>query len=297
LRVGDQLGSYRITGHFIGTTYRAVHVETARRALIDIGSVDNWRAGGVAVMRAQRVLDSMRHPGIVRITEYGMLGDRRTWLATEVPSGIALYELIGRRVMPPLETAALIRDVADVLAYAHALGVVHRALTLRSITMATGRRTFPLAIADWGLHVAELGAFGAPELSTTLPYDGRVDVYALGVIAFRAATGRFPGEGGVFEVGDAPPGLAALITRMLAIDPNERPASVQVKHVAQELVSEIMDTRPFARATGHSAAQIDDVVHAATPRFAKPRWTPAPATPITSERAPTASGVIIKKST
>ena len=290
LRVGELIGSYRITGHFIGTTYRAVHVETARRALIDIGA-DKWRES-IAALRSQRLLESMRHPGIVRITERGTLEDRRTWSATEVPSGIALYELIGRRAMPPLEVAALIRDVADVLAYAHSLGVLHRALTLRSITMATGRRSFPLAIADWGMRIDDLGPFAAPELSTALPYDGRVDVYALGVIAFRAATGKFPGEGGLYDVSNVPPALGTLITRMLAIDPSERPTSAQVKRHAHELFSEIIDTAPFAR----TSPPFDDIVHASTPRFPKPRWTPAPATPITSERAPTASGVIKKSS-
>lgn len=286
LAIGDRVGSYRITGHFVDSTYRAVHAETGRRALIDIGGVEDWREGGVRVLRVQRLLESMRHPGIARIVERGMLPDRRPWSATEVPNGIGLYELIGRRVMPALETAALIRDIADVLAYSHALGVVHRALTVRSILLATGPRTYPLAITDWGL-VTDLGVFGAPELSTAQPYDGRVDVYALGVIAFRAATRRFPGEGGLFEVAEAPLALATLITRMLAIDPNERPTSAHVRLVAADLLAEIGDTARFVRPA-------DDIVKAG-PRIARPRWTPAPALPITSERAPTASGEIDKK--
>ena len=289
LAVGDVIGSYRVIGHLVGSTYRAVHVSSPRRALIEIGALDSWRETGVEMLRAQRLVESMQHPGIARIVERGMLPDRRPWMITDVPSGIGLYDVIGRRAMPTPELITLIRDVADVLAYAHALGVVHRALTFRSIVLATGSRPFPIAVTDWGRAVEDLGVFGAPELSTAAPFDGRVDVYALGVIAFRAATGNFPGEGGVFDVSDAPVELAALISRMLAIDPNDRPSASQVRQYATTVLGEWTDTEEFI------PPDFEDTVLVPTPRFAKPRWTPSPDVPITSERAPTASGEITKK--
>src|SRR5690606_38739795 len=75
----------------------------------------------------------------------------------------------------------------------------------------------------------DLGVFAAPELSTDALYDGRVDVYSLGVIAFRVATGDFPGDGGVHDVPGMPTELAVLIARMLAIDPEARPSAAEAR--------------------------------------------------------------------
>jgi serine/threonine-protein kinase len=283
LAIGDQVGSYRIVGHLVDDTFRAVHITTAQRALIDVGSRDDWHNVSAYMVRAQRLGDLLQHPGVAKVVERGMLADHRPWTATEVPSGIALFDLIARRTMPATETTTLIRDVADVLAYAHARGIVHRGLTLRSIVLATGPRAWPIAVGDWGLPAPELGVFSAPELSTDAPHDGRADVFALGVIAFRAATCRFPGEGGVFDVPGAPTALATLIARMLAIDPAERPTSLEVHAASAELLGDL------------TAALVSDDVVRAAPRFKRPKWTPAPQPVITSERAPTASGEITKK--
>jgi serine/threonine protein kinase len=273
LAVGTRIGSFRVVGHLVGNIYRAVQVDGPGRVLIEIGSIDNWRDTMREMMRAQRLVEALEHPGVARIVDRGILADHRPWIATEVPHGLGLYEVIARRALPPPEVTALIRDVADVLAYAHARGIIHRALTLRSIVM-TVDRPFPLCVADWGLRVDDLGVFGAPELSMGGSFDGRVDVYALGVIAFRAVSRRFPGEGGIYDVPDAPTGLATLVARMLAISPSERPIAAEVRAIATELI-----------------ASGDDVI-VSKPRFSKPRWTPSPDVSITSERAPTAAGEI-----
>ena len=276
LVVGEQVGSYRVISHLVGNTYRAVHLRWPRRALIELAPLGDWRELAIAMMRSQQLVESLHHPGIARIAERGVLDDGRPWTATDVPSGIGLYDLIARRTLPAIEAATLIRDIADVLAHAHQRGVVHGALTLRSIVLATGERSFPIAVADWGLRVDGLGVYGAPERSMGV-IDAKSDVYALGVIAFRAVTRRFPGEGGVYDVPDVPTGLATLIARMLAIDPSERPTGYEVRTLARELLAE---------PPGY------DVVHTSGPRFSKPKWTPSPDGPITSERAPTAEGVI-----
>ena len=279
LAVGTRIGPYRVSGHVAGNTYRALHVTTSARVLIEVASIADWRDIMLETMRAQRLAEALHHPGIARIIGSGVLTDHRPWIATEVPSGLGLYELIARRTLPVGEATTLIRDVADVLAYAHARGILHRALTLRSITLTNGAR-FPLCVGDWGLRVDDLGVFSAPELTMGGRYDGRIDVYALGVIAFRAVTRRFPGEGGIFDVPQAPTGLATLIARMLAIAPQERPIAAEVRAIASELLA------------GDTS---EDVVQIGRPRFPKPRWTPAPDVVITSERAPTVSGEIKDK--
>jgi len=255
LAVGDRVGAYRVTGHLIGNTYEGVHASTARPVLIEVAAIEDWRDAMLQMMRAQR-LEKLHHPGVAPIIAHGVLPDHRPWLATEVPNGIHRHELIADRAMTPMEVAALMRDAADVLAHAHARGIVHRALTLRSLIRTPGE--FPLCIVHWGLRLGELGVFGAPELSMGGSFDGRADVYALGVIAFRAATQHFPGEGGVYDMADVPAGLATLIGRTLSIAPEERPIAAEVRALANELVVcglELVRGRA---------------------RFTRARWTPPP---------------------
>ena len=291
--VGDCIGGYRVVGALAGGGYRGVEVEGVRRVHIEVAPLDTWRDAAIRMLRASRLVEALHHPGIARIIDRGVLADRRPWMATEVPNGLGLYELIARRALPAIEVAGLVRDLADVLAHAHAHGVVHRALTLRSVVIATGARDFPLCIADWGRAVdllsGELGVYAAPEGDAG---DGRVDIYALGVIAFRATTRRFP-EGPIVDVPGVASGLATLIVQMLAIDPAERPTAAEVSALAAELLATQRDN--FASRATLPEIDVDEVIRAAGPRFARPKWTPAPELPFTSEMASVVSGEIVQK--
>jgi serine/threonine protein kinase len=170
--------------------------------------------------------------------------------------------------------------------------------------LATGTGEFPIAIADWGLRAGNIGVYAAPELATNAQPDGRADVYSLGVIAFRAATRRFPNNAGGSELRGVSSGLATLISRMLALDPNDRPTAAEVRALAQELLTNeraieaaaaatpVPDLLSFAEETPPTA---DDIVYQGGPRFGKPKWTPNPELSITSERAPTAPDETNKK--
>jgi serine/threonine-protein kinase len=302
LAIGDRVGPYRIIAMLDPSAYRAIHEDGFRRAVIHLAPAEGWRETAVHMLRTARIVAALGHPGIARIVDRGVLADRRPWWASEVPNGVGLYDLIARRAMPPSEVAALVHDLADVLAHAHSRGVVHRALTLRSIVLATGERDFPLSVIDWGVQ-GDLGVYAAPEGQTG---DGRVDVYALGVIAYRATMRRFPGaEASPFDaLVEVPQGLATLIANMLATDPDERLTAAEARALAGELLAAGSDAVAAALAAGDAQAEItspelepfaDDpsqpnegfAERMAFPRFATPRWTPAP--PITSEGAPHAA--------
>lgn len=312
LRVGELIGGYRITGHVTNGTYRAVDTR-GRRVILELAQRDRWRDAAIHMLRAERVAAAIQHPGIARILERGALPDGRPWLAMEIPSGLGLYELIARRSLPGVEVTRLIRDVADVLAHAHSHGIVHRALTLRSIVLATGPRDYAISITDWGV-LAETGVYAAPETRTGI-VDGRADVYSLGMIAYLSVTQQFPSDHGIDDVPGVSAGLATLIARMLARVVDERPTAAEVRALANELLDTgaehaidnvIADaTREAAEAATATPELIsfaedtepnaDDIVHVAGPRFGKPKWTPNPDFQITSERAPLATGEIEKK--
>jgi serine/threonine protein kinase len=97
----------------------------------------------------------------------------------------------------------IIRAVADALTYAHAQGVVHRDVKPQNILLDEQGRVY---LADFGIaRIVEGGPsitrtgmvsgtpqYMAPEQATGKGMDRRVDVYALGVVAYELFTGSAP---------------------------------------------------------------------------------------------------------
>jgi len=269
LSPGDQVGAFRIAGTYPGGGYRALHVSTLDTAHLDVRSPadDEWRDQAVRGLRAATLVAALAHPGVARILDRGVLADRRTWLASELPEGVPLSDILARRALTARETQALTHDLANILAHAHERGLVHGAVHHHAIIMRTGERAYPIALGAWGdvFSCAPdnlpptpplFTVYTAPELARGHAADGRADVFAIGVLAYRALTGRFPSRPEL--VADAPDDLAALIVRMLAPDPSHRPSAVEVV----------------------AATAAPTTTDRATPRerLSRPRWTPAPPT-------------------
>jgi hypothetical protein len=113
----------------------------------------------------------------------------------------------GTRFGTPLATrelAALLRDVAAVLAHAHVRGVIHGDVWLDAIVKPETPREFPLCLVNW--RHARRGT----------PAEGAGDIYALGLVACAALPT------------DPPEGLATLVDDMLATVPASRPTAAEV---------------------------------------------------------------------
>jgi Protein kinase domain len=178
--------------------------------------------------------------------------------------------------LAPARVTELGRQVALGLAAAHACGLVHRDVTPANVWLEPrpggGERVrlldFGLARAVASTDVTRTGAiigtpaYMSPEQARGQPADHRTDLFSLGAVLYRAATGTAPFTGeDAFAVArqvvdtdppplarlapDLPPGLAELIRRLLRKDPAARPASAQA--VADELVR-IAAGQPAARA-------------------------------------------------
>ena len=255
----------------MGTVYEARHVALPRRAAIKIMHGELRSQPGMATRVAQEaaILEEIRHPGVVRVFECNVLPDHRPWFAMELVAGSTLASrLAHHRHLPPVEVALVLAQVADVLATAHARGVVHRDLKPDNLLLTPDDREFPLRVIDWG--VARLGPLGritldgltpgtpiymSPEQAAGRNIAAPCDLYSLGVIGYEALCGQPPFDGRTLAevvcmhlAGDpaplhkrcsAPAALCALVHRMLAKDPSLRPGAIEVRQLARAIAHDL----------------------------------------------------------
>jgi len=255
----------------MATVYEAAHTVLPRRAALKVMHGDLRRQPGMAtrVVQEASILDSVRHPGVVRVYDCNVLPDHRPWFAMELVEGDTLANrLHDVTALPPVEAATLLADVADVLAAVHKTGVVHRDLKPDNLLCTPTDRDYPIRVLDWG--VARMGPIGrltidgltpgtpiymSPEQATGHDIGPACDLYSLGVIAYEALTGRPPFDGrSLAEVVymhltceppplegrcDAPLELCSLVTAMLAKEPAVRPTASEVRDAARAIAREL----------------------------------------------------------
>src|SRR5579872_265511 len=145
---------------------------------------DSYRRRALAEARSAARID---HPGAV--TLYDVLpasdGDDAVYLIMELVAGPTLAQLIGQQGrLPEATVAAFGVQLADVLAAAHALGVVHRDIKPANILIAAGGQVkltdFGIAHTIGDLRLTRSGILGtqaylAPELFESAPITPAAD--------------------------------------------------------------------------------------------------------------------------
>jgi serine/threonine protein kinase len=175
IRKGSTVGSYRICREIgsggMGTVYEAVHVLLPRRVAIKVLHLDLRDVAGMDSRMVQEamIVDELRHPGIVRLFDCGVLADGCPWLAMELVEGESLASrLVRDSVLSPFAVCRLVESIAGVLATVHAHGIVHRDLKPDNILFADASSGCAVRVIDWG--VAKLGSTGR----ITLPAENLV---------------------------------------------------------------------------------------------------------------------------
>ncbi len=263
--IGRQVGCWRIIEVLgegtQGTVYAARHVTLPREAAVKL-LLPRLARDPDRVERffdEARAASSIEHPGVVEVYDCGREPDGPTYIAMERLRGETLHARL-RRAPPSLgEALAIVRQLAEALAVAHEANVVHRDLKPENVFLAEEMGTVRIKLVDFGIAklapelrgagtLTGAGLFGTPpymspeQCSGTETIDHRTDLYALGCLLHELVTGTPPfGFDGVAELveahrHDAPPRLSAgcpdipdaldeLAVRLLAKDPDARPAS------------------------------------------------------------------------
>jgi serine/threonine protein kinase len=256
------LGAHLATGG-MGAVFRATHLYMRKEVAIKVLRPDLTASGEIVerFRREAEIAASLDHPNIVRVSDFGRSPEGYLFLVMELLEGESLFDRVRREgSLPPEQAVPILVDVCHALEAAHARCVVHRDLKPENVFLARtsdgGERT---RILDFGIAkiadaanvsttqagmVVGTPEYLAPEQALGAAVDARADLYAVGLMAWRALVGRHP-----FKANDARallmmqatrpvpsivearpelaeyPALAAAIACACAKDPADRPAS------------------------------------------------------------------------
>jgi serine/threonine-protein kinase len=247
---------------------------------------------------------SLSHPGIASVYDYGETHGT-AYLVMELVDGEPLSAWLSRQGALPATTAVpLVQQAAAALQAAHDGGVVHRDVKPANLMITPDETVkvtdFGIARAGDQLPITRTGEvmgtaqYLSPEQAVGEPATPVSDVYALGVVAYEALTGRRPFDHdsavatALAQVNDQPdplpdnvPGpVADVVLWALEKDPAHRPQSAAELGAALGSALVGLPAAPASRAT--STQVMPPVVPAAV--------AAAPPTASTSTITPVATG-------
>ncbi len=241
----------------MGTVYRAtdrelgdeIAVKLLRTEVLgDDGAIERFKN---EIRLARRISDR----NVVRTHDFGEC-DGTYFVTMEYVRGITVRELLRTRGrLGVSSTLALARQLVTALAVAHEASIIHRDVKPENALLdADG----VLKVMDFGIARLAQGSspmtqagmvvgtptYMAPEQLLGQEIDGRADLYAAGVVMYECLTGvpPFTAPSPIVMIGrvltavpaspatintEVPPAFAALVLRLLAKEPGDRPSSAR----------------------------------------------------------------------
>ena len=197
------------TGSY-GDVYLAEHLQTKQPFAIKIlrktllqspQTISRFQREGIAANR-------LEHPAALRIFECAQAESGEPYLIMEFVEGQSLKQCLEKRTLDLQEFFSIMLPLCEVLAEAHQKGIIHRDIKPDNIMLTTQQGVFFPKLLDFGLAnilgeskltltgtVIGTPPYMAPEQWGGLKFaEARSDLYALGVVAYRCLSGRFPFE-------------------------------------------------------------------------------------------------------
>ncbi len=242
----------------MGRVYSAHHTRLQRRQFaikVLLGDLAATMSTRIRFAQEADAASRLDHPNVVPVVDFGKTTTGLMFLAMELVTGPTLAQLIATDAPLPVERViGLTRQLCLGLAHAHARGLVHRDFKPDNVVVVSGTGLEVPRILDFGLAITHdepsarlttagiaLGtpSYASPEQTHHEPVDERADLFALGVTMFEMLSGKLPFDGNAMEMIERnanntpppiasramvtiPPALEAIVTRLMARQPDHR---------------------------------------------------------------------------
>ncbi|GAA4950008.1 serine/threonine-protein kinase [Actinoplanes utahensis] len=239
----------------MSVVWRARDEVLGRDVAVKVMSAGHDTALMARIRDEARAIARLRHPGIVEVYDYGEAPGPLPYVVMEVVEGRTLEDLLAGGALPWRLAVLIGAQVAAALAAAHDRGVVHRDVKPANVVVAGDR----VKLVDFGIAAVSgdddrpagllLGtpAYLAPERWKGGVVRPAADVYAWGLLLYRALAGRLPWEAPATTrmlnahryqepsplppIAGLPAEVADLCRRCLAESPAERPTAAEAASV------------------------------------------------------------------
>jgi hypothetical protein len=267
-----RLGIYRVLRLLgaggMGAVFAAEDTNLRRKVALKVMKLDlvDDEQARRRFLREARAMAAVQHDRIIAVYGVGMINGL-PYLAMPLLSGESLEaRLKTKRRLSLAEAVRIARETAEGLAAAHKSGLVHRDVKPANLWLeGEARRVkildFGLARTVEGSRVTHSGAvlgtpaYMSPEQARGETVDPRSDLFSLGSVLYRMATGKLPfGGSTAYEMmaavtddepvppreinSQVPAALEQLILKLLDKDATKRPASAAATARALEAIEQ-----------------------------------------------------------
>lgn len=273
LAAGEEVGEYVVEAPIgrggMGVVYRATHKIIGKSAAVKVlhRAADERQAR--RLIAEARAVNQICHENIVDVFDFGVLHDGRPFVVMELLLGTPLDALlVPEEPMSVVDALHIVGPVAGALQAAHSQGIVHRDLKPANIYLTDNGAHRPVVkLLDFGIAkfldadsnqglttdgmVLGTLAYMAPEIASGKEVSVQVDTYSLGVMLYQMLVGSLPFTGAnsletlYAHVHTPPPtptekrvklpqSLEALLLKMLAKKPKDRPSLSEVQKYASK---------------------------------------------------------------
>ena len=267
-----------------GAVFRGKQIATGREVALKILHPHNVSDETIVARfrREAEACSKLRDPHTVTTYDFDETPDGILYLAMELLRGRSLHQLQkAEGMLPPARVLNILDQVAASLTEAHANGIVHRDMKPENVFIETRNGDDHVKVLDFGIakvmsddrQAPALTAVGqtlgtlefmSPEQLRGQALDGRSDLYALGMMAYEMLTGALPFQSVKspidiinFHMKQAPPapsaltdkvaippGIDAIILKMVAKDREQRFADATALREEIARTQRALDRRP-----------------------------------------------------
>ncbi len=270
----------------MGAVWLAEHTGLKTQVVVKfmLGELGSSQSARTRFEREAAAAAKVKSPHVVHMLDHGLTSDGVPFIVMEHLEGRDLGAHLSSHPagrLAPRDVAVIVNQVAKALTKVHAAGLLHRDIKPDNIFLVEGEEDLFVKLLDFGIakshvqggekestldgetktgQVVGTPFYMSPEQVTAQKnIDARADLWALGVVAFEALTGRRPFDGPSFGAlavriatgdtpkpseanADLPPAVDAWFAKACARDPNGRYATA--KELADGLRQALADVVP-----------------------------------------------------